>query len=96
MKIPVSSCPLSIRLTLKLCSKSNGYLFEGILLIYFISLTKHKYHQKIWTCSNILSLYQKVNPFYAQKVYTDQPQATVGLSASVEVVIKCPNSFYKK
>ena len=41
--------------------------------IFFIVLPKQRYTQKIYICSEILSLYKKVKHFYTQKFYTDQP-----------------------
>ena len=47
-------------------------------------------------CSNILSLYQKVNPFYTQKFYNNQPQVTGTLLIYVKEVIKTVNRFFRE
>ena len=64
----------------------KGHLFEGMLLDYLFYIAKKAKISSKDLCSIILSLYQKVRPFYSQKFYTDQSQV-IGLFTYVEEVI---------
>lgn len=66
------------------------------LIVLSTVLAKQKHQQKIWICSNILSLHQNVKLSSNKKFYTDQVQTIRGLFLYVEEVIKSANSFYKQ
>lgn len=61
----------------------------------FIFLPKQKYSPKTCICSDNLTVYRKVKPFYNERFYTDQPQTIGGLFVYPGVVIKSANSFHK-
>ena len=92
----LSSCALSVYLIFKFClnKMKRRFLRNCFWNIYWITLTKQSYSQKIFMFSKILPLHQKVKPFYTQKFSTNQLQVIRNLFMSVEEVMESANTLF--